>query len=190
MKKNLLIAVLWCLTITGFSQQNMITLSGGYVASKLDASELTGSDEKIKGSGWRINGSYEFNPHEGKIAYGFAIGYLSVGGNDNSGLDTVDYKVSSVPLYFVPKYIFGKNKIRGFVKGALGFQSSRLDRNGPKGTVEATDFGFYGGLGAGMLIFLNDKIFLNAEYEFAYMSNSYYVDGLLHSVMLGVGIKF
>jgi len=41
-----------------------------------------------------------------------------------------------------------------------------------------------------MLIFLNDKIFLNAEYEFAYMSNSYYVDGLLHSVMLGVGIKF
>jgi hypothetical protein len=37
---------------------------------------------------------------------------------------------------------------------------------------------------------LGEKLFLNAEYEIAYVSNSFYDDGWLNSVMFGLGIKF
>jgi hypothetical protein len=190
MKRILLTPVFLLLTYAGFSQQNMITISGGYVFGKLNGGELVTSDPDVKGSGWRVNGLYEFNPAEGKVAYGFSMGYISVSANDDSGLDTVEYKVSTIPIYFAPKYIFGNETIKGFIKGALGVQSARIERTGVAGSLEASDFGFYGGVSAGLMVFVHEKIFLNAEYEFAYMSNSYYTDGLLNSVMLGIGIKF
>jgi hypothetical protein len=190
MKKLLSISVFMLLAFTGFSQQNLITVSGGYSFANLDASSLVESDGKVKCSGWRINGLYEFNPAEGKWAYGFAVGYISMTANDGSGLDTVEYKVSSVPIYFAPKYIFGKENIKGFIKGVLGMQTANLERTGTVGTLEATDFGFYGGASAGLLVFFNEMIFLNAEYEFGYMTNAYYADGLINSAMLGIGVKF
>jgi hypothetical protein len=33
-------------------------------------------------------------------------------------------------------------------------------------------------------------IFLNAEYELAWLSNTYYKDGLINSAMVGIGVKF
>jgi hypothetical protein len=190
MKKILSISAFMLMALWGISQQNMITVSGGYSFANLEASEIMEDDGKVKTTGWRINGLYEFNPAEGKWAYGFSVGYINLTGNDGSGLDTVDFKVSTVPYYFAPKYIFGKNDIKGYVKGVLGMQSSRLERTGALGTVEASDFGFYGGASVGMMVFLNEMFFLNGEYEFAWMSNSFYTDGLINSAMLGVGIKF
>jgi hypothetical protein len=190
MKKIILIATLILMVYAAFSQQNLITVSGGYSFAKIDAGELVSSDVTVKATGWRINGLYEFNPNEGKVAYGFSMGYISLSGSDDSGLDTAEYKVSTIPIYFAPKFIFGNETIKGFIKGALGVQSARLERTGVAGSIEASDFGFYGGVSAGLMVFLNEMIFLNAEYEFAYMSNSYYADGLLNSVMLGIGVKF
>lgn len=56
--------------------------------------------------------------------------------------------------------------------------------------VEDSDHGIFIGGGAGIEYALKGKLFLNAEYEAAWMVNSlYYRDGLLNTASLGIGIK-
>lgn len=68
-------------------------------------------------------------------------------------------------------------------------QFSTLKRTGTLPDFKSNDAGFYGGLGAGVQKEISDKITLNLEYEWAYQSNSYYSDGFINSVMLGVAFK-
>ena len=184
MKKIIFITLFVLVTFTGIAQQNLVTVSGGYSVANIE-------DTDLSATGWRINGLYEFNPMEGKVAYGFAMGYMNLKAEqEDTGADTAEYKISTLPFYFVPKYMFGSKKIKGFVKGALGFQRTNFERTGVAYILEGNDWGFYGGLGAGAMFFINDLIFINVEYEFAWMSNSYYKDGLTHSPMAGIGFKF
>jgi hypothetical protein len=190
MKRLVLISILAILTFSSFSQENLITLSGGWAWCNVDASDQFEEDPNIKGTGWRINGLYEFNPQEGKVSYGVSIGYISVKAEYSATGDSVaEYKVSTLPIYFAPKVMLGNETIKGFIKGALGVQSARIERTGAGSSLEGTDFGFYGGGGGGLMVFVHEKVFINAEYEIAYMSNSYYRGGLMQSVMAGIGLK-
>ena len=54
-----------------FSQENMVTLSGGYSFANIE-------DTDVKGTGYRINGLYELNPMEGKFAHGISFGYIGL----------------------------------------------------------------------------------------------------------------
>ena len=56
MKKHIFITFLVLLSMKAFSQENMLTISGGYSFANIE-------DTDIKGTGFRINGLYEFNPH-------------------------------------------------------------------------------------------------------------------------------
>lgn len=184
MKKFFVVITLMFITIIGVAQQNLVTVSGGYSIANIE-------DTDLSATGWRINGLYEFNQMEGKVAYGFSMGYMSLKTEqEKTGTDTAEYKISTLPIYFVPKYMFGSKKIKGFLKGALGIQHTNFERTGTAFVLEGNDWGFYGGLGAGVMYFINDLIFINVEYEFAWMSNSYYKDGLTHSPMAGIGFKF
>jgi hypothetical protein len=86
--------------------------------------------------------------------------------------------------------MFGKNKIKIFIKGAAGIHISKYKRAGYLGELSSNDTGFYGGLGGGLIINLSDKLFLNGEYEWAYLSNYYYDGGFMNSAMGGVGFRF
>ena len=145
---------------------------------------------KIKASGWRITGTYDYNPNEGKVTYGFSVGYNSVSGSYNGTVDTANYDITSIPIYFAPKYLFGNERIKGFVKLMIGGQSATLKRTGTGTDVTASDFGFYGGAGGGLMIFVSDRVFLIGEYEVAYVTNNYYRGGLFQSASGGIGIKF
>jgi hypothetical protein len=183
MKKICFILVLNCLALYGYSQENLITVSGGYSFANVE-------DTEIKPNGWRINGSYEFNPTGGPWFFGFAIGYIGLSASGETfGGGTADYNIGTIPIYLAPKFMFGSDKIKGFIKAALGTQNSHLKRTG---LIEVTDsdWGFYTGGSAGVTISLSEKFFINAEYELAWLSNSYYKDGLMNSAMLGLGFKF
>ena len=168
------------------AQFNTITLSGGYAFTNIENADASGS-------GFRINGLYEYHPIVGKFVHGFSVGYVSTSAEitEFSGGQQVDskYTVNSWPFYYAPKLMFGEGSLKGFVKGAIGMQFSTLKRTGTLSDAKTNAAGFYGGLGAGILKDINDKVFLNLEYEWAYSSNSYYRDGFLNSVMLGVGMK-
>lgn len=173
------------LSITVWGQENMVTLSGGYAFANLD-----GTGENT--TGWRINGTYEFNAWQGKFAQGISVGYISTSATTTEGIisQTNEYQLNSWPIYYVPKFLFGGESFKGFVKGALGWHFSNYTKTGAVLTVEGNANGFYGGLGAGIMKTFNDKFLINLEYEWAYMGNSYYRDGFMNSVMLGLGIIF
>jgi hypothetical protein len=166
-----------------YGQENLITLSGGYVFANIEETD-------VNGTGFRINGLYEFNPMGGKWAHGFSVGYIGLSGEGTDTFQTTEYDVNSWPLYYVPKFLFGKESFKGFIKGALGWQFSGIKRTTQLTTISDNDSGFVGGGGLGIQYYFNEKIFLSAEYELLWMSNSFYRDGLLNTASLGIGIRF
>jgi hypothetical protein len=156
----------------------MFTVSGGYSFANIE-------DSDDKATGWRINGLYEYNPAGGRIAHGLSFGYINLSSTDGSTTNTVH----SFPLYWAPKLMFGSERVKAFIKGALGMQFATLKR---EGLVDYNDhdYGFYGGGGAGVMFFINESIFINGEYEIAWASNSYYRDGWISTAGGGIGFRF
>ena len=179
MKRNFIVIVLLLLSVSVMSQENRITFSGGYVFTNIENADADAT-------GFRINGLYEFVPMGGNLAHGFSVGYIRT----QASTTLADYTLTSWPIYYAPKYHIGKDKFRGFIKGALGMHTSGYERTGTLGTLEDRDFGFYGGAGLGLMVNLSEKLFINAEYEWAYLSNSSYSDGFVNSIMGGIGINF
>jgi hypothetical protein len=178
MKKNLMFIFLILMSVSAISQENMFTLGGGYSFATIE-------DTDIKGTGFRINGLYEFNPMGGKFAHGVSFGYIGLKATEGE----TDYTINSFPLYYAPKLMFGNEKINAFVKGAIGMQFAKLKKERAV-NLEDSDFGFYGGGGAGVMFFLSEKIFINAEYEIAWASNSWYKDGWMNTASGGLGFRF
>jgi hypothetical protein len=182
MKRNIFIAFLVLLSLQAFSQQNMVTIGGGYSFATIE-------DTDIKGTGYRINGLFEFNPMEGKFAHGISFGYIGLKAEETVGQGVQKYTINSFPIYYAPKVMFGSDKVKAFIKGALGMQFAGLKREGVV-SLSDHDFGFYGGGGAGVMLFLKENIFINAEYEIAWASNSWYKDGWMNTAGGGIGFKF
>lgn len=78
------------------SQENMVTVSGGYSFASIE-------DTHIKGTGFRINGLYEFNPNGGMFAHGVSFGYIGLTASDGVGSQTINYTINSFPLYYSAK---------------------------------------------------------------------------------------
>lgn len=183
MKKIIIIFALSAIATLAVSQENAMTLSGGYAFANIQ-------DANVNATGWRVNGLYEYNQTGSPWAQGFSVGYLSLSAQSTEGLQTTNLDVSSWPIYYAPKYLFGHEKLKGFVKGAIGWQFSKMKKSGAAVDFEANDTGFTAGGGVGAQYLFNEKIFLGAEYELLWMSNSFYNDGLLNTASLGIGIKF
>ena len=182
MKKHIFVLFLGLLSFKAFSQENMVTISGGYSFANIE-------DTDVKGAGWRINGLYELNPMGGMLAHGISIGYINLSASETVLQEEVINTIGSLPVYYAPKVMFGNAKIKGFIKGALGFQYAWLKREAIV-TITSKDFGFYGGGGAGIMLFLKENIFINAEYEIAWASNNSYKDGWISTAGGGIGFKF
>lgn len=183
MKKLMLISVL--IATLGFAQaqENKFSLNGGYVFTNIE-------DADDNAGGWRLNALYEFNPGAGIFSHGFATGFMTSSAEQTSGVKQGEYKINTWPIYYAPKVTLGKGKLKGVVKGALGTHVSTLKHTGTLAEVKTTDMGFYGGASAGFTVDFTDKVFLNADYEWAYLSNSSYRDGFVNSIMAGIGINF
>lgn len=182
MKKSMLIIFLVMLSFKAFSQENMVTLGGGYSFANIE-------DTDVKGTGWRINGLFEFNPMGGKFAHGISFGYIGLKASEGIGSATINYTINSFPLYYAPKVMFGSEKFKVFIKGALGMQFAGLKKDGFV-TWSDNDFGFYGGGGGGIMFLITEKLFINAEYEIAWASNNWYKDGWMNTAGGGIGFKF
>lgn len=183
MKNYLILAALTLLSLTALSQENRFTLGGGYAFANVE-------EVDADATGFRINGLYEYVPSGGKVAHGFSVGYIGTSAEYSKTGQSNDYKINSWPIYYAPKLMIGQGSAQGFIKGALGMQFANLTRTGTLGSLEANDIGFYGGASVGFMKSFGEKMFINLEYEWAYLSNSYYKDGFMNTAMLGVGFKF
>lgn len=79
--------------------------------------------------------------------------------------------------------------IRIFARGSLGCHISDYSRSGTLGSSSGDEFGFFGGAALGGSIVVKQKFFISAEYEWSYMSNSYFQDGAVQSALIGIGMK-
>lgn len=174
--------VLIVLSFRAFAQETMISLSGGYSFANI-------KDSGNQGTGYNIMGNFEFNPSGGQLVHGISFGYVYLMATDGTGPLEVKSIIHSYPVYYAPKYLFGKDKLKGFIKGAIGMQYADLRR---EGLIKAhdMDLGFFGGGGAGIMLFLSESFFINAEYDIDWASNSEYQDGWINSAIGGIGIKF
>lgn len=184
MKKHFLIIALLLISSAAWAQESMVTLSYGYAFANPENSDNNAD-------GFRINGLYELNPSQGKIAHGLNIGYVLTKYNQESQVGINEFSIRSWPFYYAPKLILGNSdKFKFFLNGALGLHFSKYTASGSALDVETADTGFYTGVGAGGMLFLKENIFLNLEYQWAYQSNSYYNDGFLNTAQLGIGFRF
>lgn len=182
MRNTLILLILLVCSISVRAQENWITLSGGYAFADLEETD-------VKTTGWRISAAYEKNAYEGKMANGAVVGYIATEVTVDAGAGQTNYKLNTWPIYYAPKFLFGGDSFKGFLKGAMGLHISNYTKTTTLLIVEDEGVGFYGGLGAGAMLTIN-KLFINAEYEWAYASNSNYRSGFMNSAMLGIGIKF
>jgi len=185
MKRNLLTLTLMCLCAIAMAQENRFSVSGGYAFGNIEDGTADAD-----ASGFRINAVYEFNPGASSFSHGFALGYIGTTADFRSGSENTNYKLNSFPIYYAPKFTIGQGNLKLFVKGALGTHITGYQRTGALTEITSTDMGFYGGLGAGITLNLGEKLFLSAEYEWAYMSNTFYRDGFINSAMAGIGFRF
>jgi hypothetical protein len=167
-------------TATG---DRLFTISYGDVSTDY---EDTGTDA----SGWRVNLSYETGKKGSNVLHGAVIGYIETDADVSVGSQTAHYRLKSLPVYYAPKFLFGQKAFKGFLKGALGLHFSDYKRSGALGDISTSDTGFYGGASLGAMFYFNQKVFANIEYEWAYLSNSYYRDGEVTSAMIGLGARF
>jgi hypothetical protein len=179
MKNTIFLTLLLLPATIALSQQSFVTATGGYSFAKIE-------DTDVKATGWRVNGLYEFAPYGQKWAFGLSFGYLNLKGSTSDR----DYNITSLPLYFSPKYMSGSDKLKGFIKGAFGIQLSTIESTGSTTSLSDHDYGVVAGGGAGFMFFFNEQIFLNAEYEIMWMSNSYYRSGWINTISGGLGLKF
>jgi opacity protein-like surface antigen len=82
------------------------------------------------------------------------------------------------------------DKFKFFIKGVLGMQFSKFSSEGAVADLDISDVGLYVGAGAGGMYYIQPNVFLNLEYEWAYLSNSLYNDGFMNTAQLGIGYRF
>ena len=96
--KIFLFFVLALSSFSVFSQENLVTFSGGYAFANVE-------DVSGDATGWRINGTYEYRPNGSPIAHGISIGYISVEGDGTTNIGSIPttYTSNSLPIYYAPK---------------------------------------------------------------------------------------
>jgi hypothetical protein len=161
----------------------LFTISYGDVSTDFE-------DANTDASGWRVNLSFEGSKERANVLHALVIGYMETTADVTTAAQTTNYKIKTLPIYYAPKYVLGEGAFKGFLKGAIGWQFSDYQRSGALGNIESSDNGFYGGASAGLMLMATDTVFINAEYEWAYLSNSYYRDGEVQSTMIGIGFRF
>lgn len=170
-------------TGTAAVKDKFLTISYGDVSTDIEEADADTS-------GWRLNLSYESGAKNGNVLHGFVIGYIETTADVTTAAQTSSYKLESLPVYYAPKLLFGKSAFKGFLKGAIGMHFSDYTRTGSLGDIDTQDTGLYAGASLGAMYTFNEKVLINAEYEWAYLSNSYYRDEEVQSAMLGLGFRF
>jgi len=178
--RNFVPAVLLVLSATVSSaQESRATFSAGYAFSNVQETD-------VSANGWRINATYEVLILDSKFSHGFAVGYIGT----MASASPLEYKIWSLPFYYSPRYTFGEKALKGYVKGIFGWHFSTINREGTVVRPVDRDNGLYTGLGVGGLKEINDKIAINLDYEWAFMYNSFYRNGFMNSIQLGIAYSF
>lgn len=180
---TLIVIILLALVSEANCQSRNIVVSGGWATVQPE-----GTDKAI--NGFKVGGLYEFviNDH---WAVGSSFSFLSFK-EEGIEVDTILVATNtyqSWPFLINGKYLIGQGKVQGYIKGVAGLQISTLTRESQAADLKDHDVGLALGTGVGVNITLSEKLFLQTEYELMYQTNSFYKNGTINQVTLGLGYK-
>lgn len=135
MKKAIVILSVLFISVSSWAQENSLTLSGGYVFTNIEESD-------INASGFRINALFDFNPQQGMFSHGFSMGYIHTTASKTTNAQTTDYRMINLPAYYAPRLTFGKQSFKVYIKGALGVHFSNYKRTASHTEITDWDAGF------------------------------------------------
>lgn len=176
MKYVLPLFIILVAATVGYGQENLGILQGGYSAGNGSAAP----------TGFKINGTWEFQPTGEKWTMGGSLGYIRLTGTETAA----NFSVSSVPVTFVSRIMFGGESFKFFVRGQLGTHISTISYSGALVSNSDTQVGMAAGLGGGVMYFTSEKMFLSADYEWLWLSNTFSNSGSIGTASLGVGFRF
>jgi len=137
-------------------------------------------------NGYNLMVALEKMTMEGNSAIGFNFGIIRAEDKFNSGDSAVDYTITSHPALLSMRYMFGSEKFKGYAGVGLGIHISRLDLSDDivdKITKPAAN------IPIGFMWIFNEGIYLNVNYAFNYLADSYFTNDLAHTFSLGIGIQ-
>ncbi len=146
---------------------------------------LQPKDIDVDLTGVGVNFTYEHLNLQKFLAYGFSISYLEGSGSNSTG----NFKYHTWPITFAMKGFIGGDKARAYVRGQIGIQSSTAQAETTIVTSKIWSTGFTGGGGIGINYLLNERIFLNLEYNANWIESDFYDSELIHLITLGIGIQ-
>jgi hypothetical protein len=157
-----------------------MSFNGGYASL---VGETTGNTL----DGYAFDFTYEQVNMDGTLSGGVLISYLA--GHDDDKENERRLNIYSLPILLQGKYFFGSDMVKGYLQGGVGLQFSRIEYSGKNLLLQDADTGFAMLLGLGGNIFTDEKIFINAAYNFSYLNNSFYRDGIVHLLKVGIGFQ-
>lgn len=174
-KSILVVLLLLVFGQVAYSQESAISLNAGYLFSSDRMNNQEGN-----GNGWRLIATYQESLKNEKWAIGISAGLMK--DRYSFALANPEFsetELESIPIFFSGKYFIGKEKWRGYLKGSAGAN-----------WIVDYKVGFLSGLGIGVDYPINQKLYINAEYEFNLWQNDFYGIRYLQSANLGIGFKF
>jgi opacity protein-like surface antigen len=149
---------------------------------------------RIDGHGARI--TFEQSDWGGSFGGGGTLLYMRA---DDTTADGVNLNYSNFMFGVLGKWYFGPRRVRFNIMTSFGVQLGSLERSGEVDdgeggtetrTVNDDDSGFALSIGGGAYAFLTDALFLSAAYDFSLMGNTFYQDGTMHFLRIGVGFQY
>ena len=177
MKKfRILLTLFFGAVSMAYGQENIGLLQGGYASGNGSAAP----------TGYKINAAWEFQPMGDRWTMGGSIGYIKVSAKEAGS----SFDVSSVPICFVSRMMFGGESFKVFVRGSLGTHISTLSYSGALVSTSESQWGMVGGIGGGLMFYTSETMFLSADYEWLWISNAFANSGSIGTASLGIGFKF
>lgn len=167
----------------GFSQSSRAILSGGW-------STMHQKDTDKTYDGFKIGVLGENVMSNGMFSLGGSLSYL---GGYNYETDSMTFntttKYHSYPLNLQGKFLVGKNKIQGYIKGLAGIHFATLIVESPNADVKYKEAGWSYGYGAGIILHLSETTLLNFDWEADYLasSNADIFTAITNSFSIGIG---
>jgi len=164
------------ISATANAQENLGIFQGGYSSGQ-------GSS---KPTGFKVTGSWEFQPAGEIWTIGGSVGYIRLSGSESGA----DFSVTSVPICAVTRFMFGGEKFKAYVRAQGGTHISTVSYSGSFLSASDTQLSMALGIGGGAMYWMSEKMFLNAEYEGLWLMNAFANSGAVTTGSLGVGFRF
>lgn len=151
---------------------------------------VKGEQSKERVAGIRYHAFYDYQPYRSFLSFGFSASHLQTNTNFQRNQQDFNEQIRLIPVAFVPKLMLSENDSKAFVKGMIGAQHIRSVTTSSSSSRKLQEFGFYGGLGAGVELAINSFLFTVIEYELGFVGSRLVNNPMIHSGQVALGIKF